>query len=87
MASLVDPRDYSDAGALLELLRIHGNQLRPPQSKSIGEGLFELKGKQVRLFYVFRPGHRVIILGGMVKKRSDIPPDGLVRLRRLAKQV
>jgi phage-related protein len=86
-ASLIDQRDYADAAALLELLSIHGNQLRPPQSKSIGEGLFELRGKQVRLFYVFRSGRRVVVLGGIVKKRSDIPRDVLDRMRRLARQV
>jgi hypothetical protein len=87
MADLVDRRDYSDAGALLELLRIQGNRLGPPQSKSIGEGLFELRGKQVRLFYVFRSGRRIVVLGGIVKKRSDIPGAVLGRMRRLARQV
>ena len=65
---LTDPRDHADAAALLEWLRIRGNQLREPQSKSLGEGLFELRGKQVRIFYVFRPGRRAVVLGGIVKK-------------------
>src|SRR5579864_3997865 len=87
MARLVDRRDYSDTAALLELLKTHGNQLGLPQSRSIGEGLFELRGRQVRLFYVFRPGRRIVILGGIIKKRSDIPHQVLNRMRKLAKQV
>jgi hypothetical protein len=84
---LLDPRDHADAAALLEWLRIRGNQLREPQSKSLGEGLFELRGKQVRIFYVFRPGRRAVVLGGMVKKQTEIPPDLLNRMRALAKEV
>ena len=29
--------------ALLELLKVRGNALRPPRSRSLGEGLFELR--------------------------------------------
>jgi len=84
---LSDPRDYADAAALLEWLQLRGNQLREPQSKSLGEGLFELRGKQVRIFYVFRPGRRVVVVGGMVKKQTNIPVDVLNRMRALAKEV
>ena len=38
-------------------------------------------------FYVFRPGHRIVLLDGMVKKRNDIPHDVLERVRQLLKEV
>jgi hypothetical protein len=68
--------------ALLRLLAEHGNALRPPQSKSLDEGLFELRGHQVRLFYVFRPGKRVVLLDGLVKKQDAIPKDVMKQLRK-----
>jgi hypothetical protein len=49
----------------------------------LGDGLFELRGKQVRLFYVFLPGRLIVLLDGEVKKRDDIPPRTLARMRVL----
>jgi hypothetical protein len=63
------------------LLR-QGNALRLPQSKALGCGLFELRDPcGVRIFYVFRPGRRVMILGGYLKKRQDIPKRVLRTMR------
>lgn len=70
-----------EAIALLQLLAERGNQLRPPQSKMVETGLFELRGHQVRIFYVFRPGQRVVLLDGMVKKQDEIPEPVLKRVR------
>jgi putative component of toxin-antitoxin plasmid stabilization module len=58
--------------------------LRPPLSKALGSGLFELRGLKcgVRLFYVFRPRNRVVILDGYLKKRQDIPHGVLLRMRK-----
>ncbi len=44
-------------------------------------GLFELRGKEVRLFYRFRPGRRVVLLDGEIKKRNEIPKRVLARVR------
>jgi phage-related protein len=85
--NLIDPRDLSDATALLDVLRIRGNQMAAPLSRSLGGGLFELRGKQVRIFYVFRSGRRIVVLDCTVKKRSDIPRAVLDRLRKLAREV
>lgn len=73
--------------ALLKLLEERGNALGMPHSKALGKGLFELRGKHVRLFYTFRPGRRVVLLDGLVKKRGDIPADTVARLRGLAAEV
>jgi phage-related protein len=82
-----DSRDYSDAVALLEMLTAHGNQIATTRSKALGDGLFELRGKQVRIFYIFRPGRRIVVLEGMVKKRTKIPSDVVDRMRKLAREV
>ena len=68
---------------MLELAKRRGNQLREPRSKGLGEGLFELRGHQVRLFYVLRSGRQLLMLDGMVKKRDKIPRDMMKRLRQM----
>jgi Phage derived protein Gp49-like (DUF891) len=75
-------RDRVDALALLKLLAEQGNALTMPHSKPLGEGLFELRAGPVRVFYAFRPGRRIVLLDGMVKKRHEIPPSVLKRVRR-----
>ena len=75
-------RDRVDALALLRLLAEQGNALKMPHSKPLGEGLFELRAGPVRLFYAFRPGRRIVLLDGLVKKRQEIPPGVLKRVRR-----
>ena len=80
-------RPLEEALALLELAKRRGNQLREPKSKALGEGLFELRGHQVRLFYVFRPGRQLLMLDGMVKKRDEIPRDVMKRLRQMQQAI
>jgi hypothetical protein len=41
----------------------------------------------VRIFYTFRLGRRIVLLDAMVKKRDDIPPEILARVRALNNQV
>ena len=77
----------AEAIALLKLLQERGNILRMPHSKPLGDGLFELRGNQVRIFYIFRPGRRITLLDGMVKKRDRIPTKILNRARRLQKEI
>lgn len=46
----------AEAAALLAYVRGRGQGLQEPRSKSLGDGLFELRGRHgVRLFYTFRP--------------------------------
>jgi hypothetical protein len=83
----LEGRDKIEAIALVKLLEEQGSQLRRPQSGALGNGLFELRGKQVRLFYVFVPGRLIVLLDGAVKKRNDIPPRTLARMRDLQTEV
>ena len=74
-----------EAQALVETLEKHGNNLRMPISKSLRNGLFEARGLTtgIRLFFVFAPGHRIIVLDGYVKKRTRIPATIMARIRKL----
>ena len=36
----------------------------------------------MRLFYMFRPGRRIVLLEGLIKKRADIPSAVLKRVRK-----
>jgi len=74
-------RDREEAFALVKLLEQQGNELRRPQSGTLGEGLFELRGRQIRIFYMFLPGRRIVLLHGEIKKRDEIPPKTLKRVR------
>ena len=75
----------AEAEALVEMLEQHGNTLRPPITKPLGNGLFEARGLTtgVRLFFVFAPGQRIVVLDGYVKKRTSIPARIMARIRRL----
>lgn len=84
-----DDENLADALALLELLEVRGNTLRPPRSQSLGSGLFELRAhpRPVRIFYVFRPGRRIVVLDGIVKKKTRVPGDVLRRMRSYQRDV
>jgi hypothetical protein len=76
-------RDLAEAVALIKLAGERGNQLREPHSKALGDGLYELRGKQVRMFFVFGPGRRIItLLSGVIKKQDRIPEPALAQARR-----
>lgn len=79
--------DLKEAAALIRVLQRRGNQMREPDSKALGANLFELRGNQVRIFYTFRPGRRIFLLDGIIKKRNKIPSGTLERMRKLNREV
>lgn len=83
----LNERNKVEAVALIRLVEERGNTLRPPHSKSLGEGLYELRGKEVRIFYLFRPNRRIVLLDGLVKKRQRIPAKDLEHARTLQRKV
>ena len=87
VAGLTDAKDIKDAAVLIGALRALGNQLREPRSKSLGNGLFELRDTSVRIYYGFLPGRRAVLVGGYVKKRTDTPADILRLMRARFKEV
>jgi hypothetical protein len=83
----LDSRDYQDSAALIHLLAARGDQVREPRSKALGGGLFELRGRQVRIYCTFGLGRRIVLLAGFIKKRGDIPSALMRRLRQLQSEV
>lgn len=83
----LEGRNRVEAIALVKLLEERGNSLRRPHSGALSDGLFELRGKEVRPFYMFLPGRVVVLLGGEMKKRNDIPKATLARVRGYQKEV
>ncbi len=71
---------------LLELLEEKGNHLREPYSKSIGDGIFEIRCKTgndiPRVLYFFYYEGKIILTNGFVKKTQKTPPEEI----RLAKE-
>jgi phage-related protein len=61
----------------LELLMEFGPELRMPHSRTLGNGLFELRvsGREGsgRAFYCFMPGRRVVVLYALVKSTRRTP--------------
>jgi len=60
----------------LELLKLCGNELRLPHSRSLGKGLFELREKKFgyRIYYGFLPNRRIVLLhaGNKESQERDI---------------
>lgn len=60
----------------LELLKLFGNNLRMPHSKSLGKGLFELRERKsgFRLYYCFKKDQIIILLaaGDKASQEKDI---------------
>ena len=83
----LEGRNRAEAIALVKLLEERGNTLRRPHSGALGGGLFELRGKEVRLFYVFLPGRVIGLLDGEIKTRDDIPRKTLERVRGYQREV
>ncbi len=61
----------------LKILQQFGPSLREPHSKSINNGIFELRikiGSDIsRIFYFFRIGNKIILTNGFIKKTNKTP--------------
>ena len=64
--------------SMMELLEEKGNQLREPYSKSLDDGIFELRAVQgnniTRALYFFYVDKTIVITNGFVKKQQKTPP-------------
>lgn len=71
---------------LLQLLEEKGYQLREPYSKSIGDGIFEIRckvGNNIsRILYFFYYEGKIILTNGFIKKTIKTPPEEI----KLAKE-
>ena len=64
--------------AILGVLTALGSNIRFPQSRNLGDGLFELRINKreycIRILYFFCEGKVVVLTNGFVKKRKKTPP-------------
>lgn len=81
----------ADYAHIVELLMEFGPGLRMPHSRSLSEGLFELRprGREGigRALYCFVSGRRIIILHAFVKKTQETPERELRIARKRMKEV
>ena len=71
---------------LLELLEEKGNTLREPYSKSLDDGIFEIRAKQgsniTRVLYFFYIGNKIILTNGFIKKSQKTPPSEIALAKK-----
>lgn len=81
----------ADYARLVELLADHGPDLRLPHSRSLGEGLFELRPRGRsgigRAFYCFVVARRVVVVHAFIKKSRQTPDKELKLARRRFKEI
>lgn len=73
----LDKNTRSKVLGAIEVLKEYGTELRAPITKSIGNGLFELRVKfktiAVRNLFFFYSGQRIILTNGFIKKDRKLP--------------
>ena len=85
------------AGFLARYLRysdrmeVYGPDLGMPQTRAMGDGLFELRLKAAegvaRVFYCTTVGRKIAILHQFTKKTDKTPPKELSKARRRMKEI
>jgi phage-related protein len=82
----LSPKMRAKALASLELLEEFGPLLREPYSKSLGDGLLELRIKFSsdisRIFYFFVVGEHIVLTNGFIKKTRKTPKSELELARK-----
>lgn len=73
---------------LTDMMIVHGSNLGLPHTKSLNNGLFELRLKSKegigRVFYCTKVGKNIIMLHSFVKKTDKIPKNEMeIALKRL----
>ena len=72
-------------------MEAHGADLRLPHSRAMGDGLFELRCKNVegigRTFYCTMIGRKIVILHSFIKKTQETPDRELKTARKRLKEV
>ena len=70
----------------LTFLEEVGPALREPYSKSLGDGIFEIRAKQgsdiSRVLYFFVVGKKIILTNGFVKKSQKTPAGEIARAKK-----
>lgn len=70
----LDAEDKSSVRRIVNILETKGDRIGMPISKSLGDGLFELRSpkSQIRIFYCFY-NNNAYLLHAIIKKSNKIP--------------
>lgn len=83
----LDVKMRAKVDGLIAFLEEYGPSLRLPYSKSLGDGIFELRAEQggniTRVLYFFAIGERIVLTHGFVKKTRRTPPVEIGRAKRI----
>lgn len=87
VANLATPLD-GRLRRMIKLLETLGHELRMPFSKSVEDGIFELRvvgAVQIRLLYCFHKGHAVVVhaLFKKTEQLNRVDIDYALRMRRI----
>ena len=81
----------ADYARLVELLGQHGPNLRMPHSRSMGEGLFELRprGREGigRALYCYLQVRKISVVHAFIKKTEETPDKELKLARKRVKRL
>ena len=73
----LSPKEFATVLAHVERLAERGNRLRMPASRSLGDGLFELRfdlgrvARRITYYFVPGPGQRIVLLTTFRKQRQN----------------
>ena len=74
----------------IDLLADNGPELREPYSKSLKDGIFELRAKVgsniSRVLYFFVIGKKVILTNGFIKKTKKTPPSEIAKAKQFREE-
>ena len=81
-----EPKMRAKLFGLVNILEQYGNQLREPYSKSLGDGIFEVRAKVgtdiTRVLYFFYYEGRIILTNGFVKKTQETPSSEIKKAKQ-----
>lgn len=73
----LDDKMSSKVTQNIEILKRFGTALREPYTKSLGDGIFELRTKAgsdiTRVLYFFVVGRKIVLTNGFIKKTQKTP--------------
>jgi len=79
-----DTRDVLDSH--LDLLERNGSQSDRPISAPLGDGIFELRAKNVRMLFYFGKNRDIIFVHGIIKKVRKVPREDIELAKKRRKE-
>ena len=82
----LDPKMKAKMTRTINLLEVNGYKLREPYTKSLRDGIFELRAKEgsdiTRVLYFYVIGDKAVLTHGFVKKTDKTPSSEIERAIR-----